>query len=424
MGPAPLPRRPGVACPLPPAHRRSKPPPRSPRAPGSSGGRPTRRPRRPDRADVARRHDHEMAVSGTRDGAQVETVLMRIPTRATVCVSSQAGCAMGCTFCATGQAGFERHLDEGEIVEQVLRAAHASPQPVTNVVFMGMGEPLANYDPAWAAVHRLHDDVGISARRITISTVGVVPGIDASRTRACPSRSRSRSMQRPTRSRPSSSRLNRRYPIADVLDAAAEYRGRARPPGHLRVRLHRRRQRRAAQAGRARPPARRVPRRGRRAREPDPAQSHRRIRRARARRPSLRAFADRLRAHGVHATVRRNRGVDIAAACGQLRAREPIPGGRRRGAQWNREQVKMGQPVPAPDALHRDVPALHQRLLRADHPIGVRPRDRGLLVGRRARPPVAGASPTRSGGATPSPSSAPCSTSGAVPYSAPDVHRR
>ncbi len=80
------------------------------------------------------------------DGAQIETVLMRYPDRATVCVSSQAGCAMGCTFCATGQAGFERHLDAGEIVEQVVRAAHASPQPVTNVVFMGMGEPLANYD--------------------------------------------------------------------------------------------------------------------------------------------------------------------------------------------------------------------------------------------------------------------------------------
>ena len=79
---------------------------------------------------------------------------------------------MGCTFCATGQAGFERHLDAGEIVEQVVRAAHASPQPVSNVVFMGMGEPLANYDATWAAVERLHGDLGLSARHITISTVG------------------------------------------------------------------------------------------------------------------------------------------------------------------------------------------------------------------------------------------------------------
>ena len=115
--------------------------------------------------------------SCVRDHDQIETVLMRYPERATVCVSSQAGCAMGCTFCATGQAGFERHLDAGEIVEQVLRAAQASPQRVSNVVFMGMGEPLANYDNTWAAVHRLHDDLGLSARRITISTVGVVPAM-------------------------------------------------------------------------------------------------------------------------------------------------------------------------------------------------------------------------------------------------------
>jgi 23S rRNA (adenine2503-C2)-methyltransferase len=82
-----------------------------------------------------------------RDGIQIETVLMRSPTRATVCVSSQAGCAMACTFCATGQADLDRHLDAGEIVEQVVRAQHHSPQRVSNVVFMGMGEPLANYDP-------------------------------------------------------------------------------------------------------------------------------------------------------------------------------------------------------------------------------------------------------------------------------------
>src|SRR5207342_777620 len=113
----------------------------------------------------------------TRDGAQIETVLMRYPERATVCVSSQAGCAMACTFCATGQAGFERHLNATEIVEQVMRAAAASPQRVSNVVYMGMGEPLANYDAVWASIERLHDDLGISARRITVSTVGVVPNI-------------------------------------------------------------------------------------------------------------------------------------------------------------------------------------------------------------------------------------------------------
>ena len=108
------------------------------------------------------------------DGAQIETVLMRYARRATVCISSQAGCAMACTFCATGQAGFERQLDAGEIVEQVLRAQHASPQRVANVVYMGMGEPLANTDAVLESLTRLHADAGISARHLTVSTVGVV----------------------------------------------------------------------------------------------------------------------------------------------------------------------------------------------------------------------------------------------------------
>src|SRR5262245_54145851 len=96
------------------------------------------------------------------DGAQVETVLMRYSTRATVCISSQAGCAMGCTFCATGQAGFERHLGAGEMVEQVLRAQHASQQRVSNVVFMGMGEPLANVDAVLDACKILNAALGTS----------------------------------------------------------------------------------------------------------------------------------------------------------------------------------------------------------------------------------------------------------------------
>jgi 23S rRNA (adenine2503-C2)-methyltransferase len=261
-----------------------------------------------------------------RDGAQVETVLMRARTRATVCVSSQAGCAMGCTFCATGQAGFERHLDVGEIVEQVVRAAHGSPQRVSNVVYMGMGEPLANYDAVWASIERLHADLGLSARHLTVSTVGVAPAIrrlarerlpvtlavslhapdDALRSRLVP--------------------LNHRYPLAELLDAATEFaaaRGRrvtfeyaciegvnddvaqadalaallaafsGRGGAHVNlIPLNPT----AGFAGGA-PPAGRV-----------------------------RKFADRLRQRGVNATVRRNRGADIDAACGQLRARAPIPG--------------------------------------------------------------------------------------------------
>ena len=164
--------------------------------------------------------------SCARDHDQIETVLMRYPERATVCVSSQAGCAMGCTFCATGQAGFERHLDVGEIVEQVLRAAQASPQRVSNVVFMGMGEPLANYDTTWAAVHRLHDDLGLSARRITISTVGRRARHAPTRARGPPGHAWRCRCTRPTdEERERLVPLNRRYPIAEVLDAAAEFAG-------------------------------------------------------------------------------------------------------------------------------------------------------------------------------------------------------
>jgi len=146
-------------------------------------------------------------------GELIESVLMIYPDRATVCVSTQAGCAMGCTFCATGRLGLLRNLESHHIVEQVLwarrtlrqlqrqqpttppRATHTSdgdewwgtdgghpdamPQTLGNVVFMGMGEPFANYDRWWQAVERLHDPQGlnIGARGLTVSTVGLVPGI-------------------------------------------------------------------------------------------------------------------------------------------------------------------------------------------------------------------------------------------------------
>ena len=163
---------------------------------------------------------------GLHDGRRVETVLMAYPGRVTVCVSTQAGCAMGCAFCATGQAGFDRQLTAGEIVEQVVVAVRAArPRRVSNVVFMGMGEPLANYERTWAAVERIHGDVGISARHLTVSTVGLVPGIrrlaaeplpvnlavslhaanDALRDRLVP--------------------INRRYPLGELAEACAGYVG-------------------------------------------------------------------------------------------------------------------------------------------------------------------------------------------------------
>ena len=114
-----------------------------------------------------------------RDGATIETVLMSYADRVTVCVSSQAGCAMGCTFCATGQAGFTRHLSVGEVVEQVMFAArYAAPRRLSNVVFMGMGEPLANYRVTVGVVRRLHEYRAMSARHLTVSTVGVAPAIE------------------------------------------------------------------------------------------------------------------------------------------------------------------------------------------------------------------------------------------------------
>jgi 23S rRNA (adenine2503-C2)-methyltransferase len=123
------------------------------------------------------------------DGTLVESVLMRYPDRATVCVSSQAGCGMACPFCATGQGGLQRNLSTAEIVEQVRAAAAAmrdedlpgGPGRLSNVVFMGMGEPLANYRRVVDAVHRIcdpaPDGLGISQRSVTVSTVGLVPAI-------------------------------------------------------------------------------------------------------------------------------------------------------------------------------------------------------------------------------------------------------
>lgn len=116
------------------------------------------------------------------DGQFIETVLMRYEKRRTLCISTQAGCAMGCVFCATGQMGFFRNLTASEIVAQVLYFAHELAQTnehVTNIVMMGMGEPLHNYDNTLTALDRLTDESGfnLGARKITISTVGLVPAI-------------------------------------------------------------------------------------------------------------------------------------------------------------------------------------------------------------------------------------------------------
>jgi 23S rRNA (adenine2503-C2)-methyltransferase len=256
------------------------------------------------------------------DGAQVETVLMRYPKRATVCISSQAGCAMGCTFCATGQAGFERHLDAGEIVEQVLRAAHASPQRVANVVFMGMGEPLANVDPVLTAVERLHEDLGLSARHITVSTVGIVPGMQRLTEFPLPV-TLAVSLHAPDDElRSQLVPVNRRYPIAEVLSAARAYavtKGRrvsfeyaciAGVNDEPRHAMALARQLRDFPAGAH---VNLIPL--------NPTADYQGHTPAHIR---MAAFAAELTERGVNATVRRNRGVDIDAACGQLRARAVV----------------------------------------------------------------------------------------------------
>lgn len=257
-------------------------------------------------------------------GAQVETVLMHYDDRSTVCVSTQAGCAMACGFCATGQAGFERHLSAGEIVEQVVRAARRSRldggRRVGNVVFMGMGEPFANYDNVWAAVERLHDGVGISARRLTLSTVGIVPGIRRLATERLPVNLAVSLHAANDSLRNELVPINRRYPLSSLAEACRQYlaaKGRrlsfewALIDG-INDRLSDARE----LADYARPlrahvnliplnptpgwPTRGTPPRG------------------------VRAFRDRLVSVGVNATVRRNRGTEIDAACGQLRANHEV----------------------------------------------------------------------------------------------------
>ena len=172
------------------------------------------------------------------DGALVESVLMKYPDRVTMCVSSQAGCGMGCPFCATGQAGLTRNLSTAEIVAQVVageralapEAARTGPTAtsrVSNVVFMGMGEPLANYKNVIGAVRRLSDPVpgglGISQRSLTVSTVGLVPAIR----RLTEERLTVRlavSLHAPDdEARDELVPVNRRWKVAEVLDAAWDY---------------------------------------------------------------------------------------------------------------------------------------------------------------------------------------------------------
>ncbi len=251
------------------------------------------------------------------DGAPIETVLMHYPGRSTVCVSSQAGCAMACSFCATGQAGFTRNLTSGEIVEQVVRARRAAAESgrrLSNVVFMGMGEPLANYDRLWQSIVVLHRELGLSARHITVSTVGVVPGILRLSRAELPvnlavslhaANDGLRDMLVP---------LNRRYPLADLVSACHDYLEAKGRRISFEWALIDGVNDRPSDAEELAPIARDV-----RAHvnliplNPTPAY-------ATPGTPAtgVRRFRDHLRDLGINATIRQNRGTSIDAACGQL----------------------------------------------------------------------------------------------------------
>jgi 23S rRNA (adenine2503-C2)-methyltransferase len=170
-----------------------------------------------------------------RDGALVESVLMRYPARATVCVSSQAGCGMACPFCATGQAGLTRNLSTAEITTQIFNASQALARGqiaggtgrVSNVVFMGMGEPLANYAAVLAAVRRISDPApagfGISQRAVTVSTVGLVPAMRKLAAEGLSCRLAVSLHAPDDELRDELVPVNRRWQVAEVLDAAWDY---------------------------------------------------------------------------------------------------------------------------------------------------------------------------------------------------------
>ncbi len=266
------------------------------------------------------------------DGATVESVLMPDyrPDRAAGCISSQVGCAMGCDFCATTKTGFQRNLTAGEIVEQFLalkQEAQSVGRRLQTIVFMGMGEPLLNLDSVLPAVRRIADNAmgALGWRQITVSTVGIVPGIDAL-SAANLNVNLAVSLHAPDdATRASLLPVGKRYPISEILAAVDRFQARrSRPatiqycllagvndsPDHARMladvvgtrRLH-------INLLRYNPTG--LSLRGV-AYEPSPE-------------TVADAFVELLRSRGLVAHFRRSRGKDIDAACGQLRRRTAVP---------------------------------------------------------------------------------------------------
>lgn len=248
------------------------------------------------------------------DGQLIETVAIPDGERMTFCISSQAGCALQCAFCATGAMGFQRNLAPSEIAGQV-RALRMLTPPIipTNIVFMGMGEPLMNWKAVGPSLTLLNDPraLGIGARHITISTVGILPGIVALSER--PEQFRlAISIHAPSDAlRRSLMPVNTKYPLADVIAAAKAFDRRVTfeyvmlggvndQPEHAAQLAQLARECRAFVNLIPLHPG------GAMGFSPTPA-------------PVIAAFAQALRSRGVETAVRRSRGLDIAAACGQLR---------------------------------------------------------------------------------------------------------
>ena len=257
------------------------------------------------------------------DGAAIEAVLMGYPRRATLCISSQAGCALGCTFCATGQFGFERHLEAGEITAQVAYAQAflrqigmpGTPDHLTNVVFMGMGEPLANYDRVREAIRRLVEVMGLSARSITVSTVGMIPGIRRLAEEPWPVSLAISLHAADDDLRSSLVPINRRYPLRDLEAAAADFFEKKRRRISIEWTMMESVNDTLDQAAKLAAIARRL-----RAHVNLIALNPTPLTRERASgRTAIEAFARELGQRGVNVTIRDTRGREIDAACGQLR---------------------------------------------------------------------------------------------------------
>jgi 23S rRNA (adenine2503-C2)-methyltransferase len=256
---------------------------------------------------------------GLPDGQQIEAVLMRYDQRQTLCLSTQAGCAMACPFCATGQMGFRRNLTSGEIVAQALhfvRQLDREGKRVSNIVFMGMGEPLANYAETWRAIRRLNDPVGfnLGVRHMTLSTVGLIPAIR--RMSKEPEQvGLAVSLHAPTDDlRNTIVPINRRYPLAMLMQAVRDYIATTHRRVTFEYALMDRLNDNDTQADQMAEllqgllchvnliplnPTPNSPWSG----SPD---------------ERVYAFRERLEAAGIPTTIRLRRGIDIAAGCGQL----------------------------------------------------------------------------------------------------------